>query len=622
MRIKHIDGIRGISVIAVVLFHALPQLFPNGYLGVDYFLVISGFVISKKYFLYPDIEFSFFGFLKKRIKRLYPQLLVCILISLPVAYFSMQPDYLENFSQSVISTLLGVNNFLLSFTGGYWAVANKMKPLFNTWSLSLEMQFYLIAAIIISITKNRAKYIKPLFIILILSSLFISSIGIFYFPRSNYLLLPSRIWEFLFGVVGAYIASRIEKNKISYLPIWLSNISFISIFIFLLFPIETIRYSPNPFMIFPLIFITFLCIENRSTLSVKILSLPLLTYIGLSSYAIYLYHQPILAFTRLTQFYELNLQILILLIAISMLFGIFMYELIENRKILDYFSNSFLNFIYSFPLIILSSFVIMLVNIPSILFQGLVEIRFPDLLIDGKVPEGLLGGKGYTDSPFKFLNRSFRELDSINDRYLKKFNIFVYGNSQARDFVNTLLEFEHLGGFDFNISYSDDLEYTILNERKNQILNDADIIFIQTFDGVNLSKNNIKIPNELIIYKEKTIALKGREIFLQNINPVLFLEKSKRKNLLVKNMDINKCLPKDLFVVNSKAEEKFFAVIDTECAFNKNLSEKLLTSNKGEILTFDGVHLSKAGANYLAKNLTKYNEFMELFRKSAKDKIK
>ena len=613
MRIKHIDGIRGISVIAVVLFHALPKLFPNGYLGVDYFLVISGFVISKKYFLFPEIEFSFFGFLKKRIERLYPQLLVCILICLPIAYISMQPDYLENFSQSVISTLFGVNNFLLSFTGGYWAVANKMKPLFNTWSLSLEMQFYLLAALIISITKNRTKFIKPLFIVLILSSLFISSIGVFYFPKSNYLLLPSRIWEFLFGVVGAYIASRIEKNKINYLPIWLSNFSLIAIFIFLMIPIQTIRYAPNPFMIFPLMFITFLCIENRSTLSLKILSLPPLTYIGLSSYAIYLYHQPILAFTRLTQFYELNSQILILLVAFSMLFGIFMYELIENRKIFNYFSNIFLNFIYSFPWIILSSFVIILVNIPSILFQGLVLIRFPDLLINGKPPEGLLGGKGYTDSPFKFLNRSFRELDTLNDRFKKKSNIFVYGNSQARDFINTLLEFQYLGGFNFNISYSDDLEYTILNEKKNQILNDADIIFIQTYDGINLSKNKIKIPNELIIYKEKTIAFKDRERFLQNINPVLFIKKSHRKNLLVRNMDINKCLPKDLFFFSPKEEEKFFAIINTQCAFNKNYKEKLITSKDGEIFTFDGEHLSKAGAKYLASILKKSENFLFLF---------
>ena len=82
MRIKHIDGIRGISIIAVVLFHAFPEIFVSGYLGVDYFLVISGFVISKKYF-HGEIEFNFKEFWKRRINRLFPSLIICIILVTP-----------------------------------------------------------------------------------------------------------------------------------------------------------------------------------------------------------------------------------------------------------------------------------------------------------------------------------------------------------------------------------------------------------------------------------------------------------------------------------------------------------------------------------------------------------
>ena len=93
-RIKHIDGLRAIAIIAVVFYHAFPKTFPNGYLGVDYFLAISGFVISKKYFLDED-KFSFKEFWSKRITRLDPQMLAWVGVCLPVAWMTMHPDHLK-----------------------------------------------------------------------------------------------------------------------------------------------------------------------------------------------------------------------------------------------------------------------------------------------------------------------------------------------------------------------------------------------------------------------------------------------------------------------------------------------------------------------------------------------
>ena len=131
MRIKHIDGLRAFSVISVVLFHALPDTFPNAYIGVDYFLVISGYVISKKY-IFTENEFNFINFWKRRIIRLYPQLLICILICTFFSLFLMSPNLLENFFQSCVATLLAANNILLSLTSGYWGTANELKPLYTT----------------------------------------------------------------------------------------------------------------------------------------------------------------------------------------------------------------------------------------------------------------------------------------------------------------------------------------------------------------------------------------------------------------------------------------------------------------------------------------------------------
>ena len=140
-RIRHKDGLRAVAIVPVVLYHAFPTTFPNGYIGVDYFLVISGFVISRKYFIDPIEKFSLSKFWSRRISRLYPQLLTCIIACMPLAWITMHPDQLENFSQSAIASIIGANNILLYLTGGYWNIANELKPLFTTWSLGPKSNF-------------------------------------------------------------------------------------------------------------------------------------------------------------------------------------------------------------------------------------------------------------------------------------------------------------------------------------------------------------------------------------------------------------------------------------------------------------------------------------------------
>ncbi len=304
-RIKHIDGLRAIAIIAVVFYHAFPKTFPNGYLGVDYFLAISGFVISKKYFLDED-KFSFKEFWSKRITRLYPQMLACVGVCLPVAWMTMHPDHLENFSQSSIATLIGANNFLLYLAGGYWNFSNEFKPLFNTWSLGLEEQFYFLIAITFSFFqrfKISKEFIKKVFLLSFFISLIASGFGAIYFQSANYLLLIGRFWEFAIGIYAAYLA----KKNLKWITNSITNICFLLIVIIpIAIPIETSRYAPNPFLLIPLIGVLVICASENKSVSTYLLSSKVFVYIGLSSYAIYLYHQPLLAFTRLNSFNGLN----------------------------------------------------------------------------------------------------------------------------------------------------------------------------------------------------------------------------------------------------------------------------------------------------------------------------
>jgi peptidoglycan/LPS O-acetylase OafA/YrhL len=237
-RISHIDGLRAVSIVAVVLFHAFPLLFPSGYLGVDYFLVISGYVISRKYFFDSASEFNILDFWRRRISRLYPQLLTCILISTPFAFLLMQPDYFENFSQSVIATIFGANNILLYLTGGYWTIANEMKPLFTTWSLGLEEQFYLFSIVLIAFFGLKSRRILICFSIIAIISFLICQYASVFYPRANFLLLPFRLWEFAIGIYAAYLASKSYRVA----PV-IVNLSLFVILLFLVLPLRRLWKS-------------------------------------------------------------------------------------------------------------------------------------------------------------------------------------------------------------------------------------------------------------------------------------------------------------------------------------------------------------------------------------------
>ena len=139
-----IDTLRGISVISVIIFHINSTFFPNGYLGVDLFFVISGYVITKSILeSFKNKTFSFSNFYLKRARRILPTLLFVLLISVTAAVIILLTADLKKFSESLISSLGFVSNFYFWLTGGYFSTNDQLKPLLHLWSLSVEEQFYL-----------------------------------------------------------------------------------------------------------------------------------------------------------------------------------------------------------------------------------------------------------------------------------------------------------------------------------------------------------------------------------------------------------------------------------------------------------------------------------------------
>ena len=202
-----IDGLRGISIIAVVFYYIFPNHFPGGFVGVDIFFVISGFLITyiileekKKY------KFSIITFLERRARRIFPALFLVSATFIPISLLSLTPSELITFGKSLISIFLLIPNLFYIFNGGYFNNDNQNHFL-NIWSLGIEMQFYLLIPILFVLFLK--KNIKNFFFIIIILSLILAQFGSSNFPTLTFLVLPTRAWELLMGgLVAFYINNK------------------------------------------------------------------------------------------------------------------------------------------------------------------------------------------------------------------------------------------------------------------------------------------------------------------------------------------------------------------------------------------------------------------------------
>ena len=325
-----IDGLRGISIIGVLLYHFKFQLFSGGYLGVDVFLVISGFLITS--FIVNKLktgQFSLIEFLIRRAKRLLPSFLVVLFLSSIFAFILFLPDDLIKFAKSSISSITLTSNFYFWLNSGYWDESNT-NPLLHTWSLSLEWQFYLIFSFslffIWKLFKNKFDiFIVPIFLVLFTLSL---TIAILFESRGiSFFLLPFRLYEFLIGSLIYFFINKkftfLIKNKFffSLLSIFLIVLSFI---IF-----DSNSGAPSYISLMPCI-ATALLIYLKDTLVHKILKNRFIVYTGAISYSLYLFHWPVITFYSWINIIEIQLFIKILLIIISVVLAMINFETIEK----------------------------------------------------------------------------------------------------------------------------------------------------------------------------------------------------------------------------------------------------------------------------------------------------
>jgi len=297
-----IDGLRAVAVLLVVANHAKYSFFQGGFIGVDVFFVISGYLITR-IILGRELNktFSIGDFYLRRIRRIIPALLLMLLICLPVAYWLMLPNELVDFGKATVGAVFFFSNLVLWRQGGYFDVDADLKPLLHLWSLAVEEQFYLGFPLVLLIgLRIRRRILAISLWALLLGSLLLMFALHVDMPRASFYLLPTRAWEILVGAVVALGEQRRQSSgrnpsRSQVFP----AIGLITILSSALLLDQTTRF-PGAATLFPVLG-TALVLSgdgSRSWVS-NLLNWRPLQVIGLASFSIYLWHQPLLVFGRL-----------------------------------------------------------------------------------------------------------------------------------------------------------------------------------------------------------------------------------------------------------------------------------------------------------------------------------
>ena len=335
-----IDTLRAIAVLAVIIYHANFYLFGSlvfsgGYLGVDIFFIISGYLITSiilKELIEKD-SFSFKNFYIKRIKRILPALLFVMLVSIPFSWIYLYPTDLVSFSKSILYSLGFTSNFYFHFSGlEYGSPEGLLKPFLHTWSLSVEEQYYILFPIgLVLVFKFLRKHLLYFFLICFFISLLLADSGSKNYPSATFYFLHTRIWELILGSLLAYCEIKLGHRGQNKILCQIFPILGLTLIVYSFFSFDGKIFHPSFYTLIPAIGVSLiLWFSYEDNFILKILSYKVFVKIGLISYSLYLWHYPIFSFANhLEIFFNNNLE-KFLLILVTFILSIFTYYFIEQ----------------------------------------------------------------------------------------------------------------------------------------------------------------------------------------------------------------------------------------------------------------------------------------------------
>tara|TARA_R110000765_G_scaffold413450_1_gene513520 strand:- start:4302 stop:6209 length:1908 start_codon:yes stop_codon:yes gene_type:complete len=325
-----IQGLRALAVLAVVIFHIAPHKLPGGYLGVDIFFVISGYLIIG--FICRDLraeKFSLSDFYIKRIRRLLPALLAMVIATMIAAYCNLIPEEMAMFAKSVIATMLYVSNMFFYTQSDYFSADLKLAPLLHTWSLSVEEQFYILFPILLmAIIKFRPKSLQLTLSIIAVLSFILSEYLVRTDPSLAFFISPTRFWQF---IVGGLLALNLHKMVLCKTMSNIIGFSGMTTLIICLFLYDEATLFPGVNAIVPSV-ATLCVIWAGSVTNVfsGLMAIPINRFFGNISYSLYLWHWPVIVFYKLNMNHEYPIVVHELtMLLVSILLGYLSWRFIE-----------------------------------------------------------------------------------------------------------------------------------------------------------------------------------------------------------------------------------------------------------------------------------------------------
>ena len=331
---KEVDGLRAIAVFSVVFFHAGFSFFKGGFIGVDVFFVISGYLITN-IILKEIIEkkFSIKNFYERRARRILPALFLVLFTTIPLAVIFLTRSELSSFFKSLVATSIFLSNIFFWKEAPYFNSGAELKPLLHTWSLSIEEQFYIFFPIaLLLLWRIKKKLTIYFFIIIFIISLSTAEYSSKIFPNANFYFIFTRAWELAIGAIIAYyyihrknenIFSKKSREVFSFF-------GFIAILFSIFFYSEQSRFPGFQALVPTLGSAMILIFANKNTFIGKFLSNKFLVSIGLISYSFYLWHQPLFAFAKS---YYVNIDIInkFYIIFFALILSFFSWKFVEKN---------------------------------------------------------------------------------------------------------------------------------------------------------------------------------------------------------------------------------------------------------------------------------------------------
>ena len=661
MKLKYrpeIDGLRAIAVGSVIIYHAQiflfgHQLFKGGFIGVDIFFVISGYLITSIILneLLITGSFSFKNFYERRIRRILPALLFIMFVSLPLAWIYLIPSSFIDFSKSVLYSLGFSSNFYFHYSGQqYGAQSALLKPFLHTWSLSVEEQYYILFPIILLLTfKYLKKYLIQILILGFVISFFLADYISKNYPSTSFYFLHTRMWELLAGSILAYFEiTKGYRNKYEILNSILPIIGLFLIAHSLLF-FNDEMFHPSFLTLSPIIGVCFIIwFSNKDDLITKILSTKLFVGIGLISYSLYLWHYPIFAFERITEFSNNDIVKQLFLGLIILVLSVTTYYFIERP---------FRNKKYSFKKIILiligATTFLLTFNLYVIIENG-VKTRLPKLLQaklradttnfyqKNNLQKVILIGDSHKraleynlNEKIKKNNLSLFEYDTpfflkdfnFVDRYLKKIDKnFFDTNNEIDNFLNENSNLIVILHYRWPVYL---LETYYENEEGYKEINN--LVFSKYLEPINIKtyskQQRQKYIKDGLIFQINNIIKKGHNLILVYPVPEMgfsvpkyLLKKIIKKNnkkddaipILSEGYEAYKIRNELVFeILDSVQNPNIYRVYPHRVFCDKQIKDRCVANDQNDLFYFDDNHLSLKGSEFVVEEIMKQIKKMQ-----------